>query len=68
MFGKILADDQNVVEVHEHEGKMAEEFVHKTLKCLCRIFRPKGIKMYSNNPNGVQIAVFGMSFSTIGTW
>ncbi len=42
VFGKVLAGDQNVVEVHEHKGKVAEEFVHQTLKCLCRVFQAKG--------------------------
>ncbi len=42
VLGKILAGDQNVVEVHEHEREMAEEFVHQTLKCLRSIFQTKG--------------------------
>jgi hypothetical protein len=37
VFGGVLAGDQDVVEVHEHERKVAEELVHEALKCLSSI-------------------------------
>ncbi len=30
--------------------------------------RPKPMKRYSNNPNGVMMAVLGMSAAAMGTW
>ena len=41
VFGEVLAGDQDVVEVYEHEWKMAKEFVHETLKRLRSIFEAK---------------------------
>jgi hypothetical protein len=29
---------------------------------------PKGVNKYSNKPNGIMIAVFGMSLVTTGIW
>ena len=41
VFGNVLAGDQDVVEVHEHEWQVAEELVHEALKCLGSIFQTK---------------------------
>ena len=36
------AGDEDVVEVHEHEGNVAQDGVHEALKCLGRVLQAKG--------------------------
>jgi hypothetical protein len=40
--------------------------IHHSLKSLCGMDSPKGVNKYSNKPNGITIAVFGMSSSATG--
>ena len=56
--------------LYDHIVRKASKLNKRSIRrwnVCAAFFSPKGIKMYSNNPKGVQIAVFGMSSAAIGT-
>ena len=61
------AGDENIVDVTETEVQTSQNLIHEPL-VWAAFLRPKGIRKNSNSPNGVVMAVFGMSSSSTGIW
>ncbi len=61
-----VAGYDDVVQVAEHEGECLNRLSMKRWKVWAALRRPKGMKRYSNKPNGVMITVLAMSWAAIG--
>ena len=69
VFGSIFACYQDVVDVAVAEVQTSQDLVDKPLNCLYAVFlRPNGILANSYSPNGVVMAVLGMSLLATGIW
>jgi hypothetical protein len=60
-----VAGDDDVVQVAEQEGQV-NRLSMKSWKFCAAMRRLKGMKRYSNKPNGVMIAVLASSWAAIG--
>jgi len=66
MLLQAVAGDDDVIQVAEHEGRCLSRLSMKRWKVWAALQRLKGMKRYSNKPNGVMIAVLAMSWAAIG--
>ena len=58
VFSLVFASYQYVIKVDKNEIKFAANCVHQTLKGLCCVFNPNGMRRNSYRPKGVMGAVF----------
>ena len=61
-----VAGNDVVVELMNMKGRCLNNLSMKRWKVWAALRRPKGMKRYSNKPNGVMIAVLAMSWAAIG--
>ncbi len=64
----ILAGDEHAVNEGTPEVKTTQDAIDEALEGLLASRKPNGIQRNSNEPNGVEMAVFGTSPGTSGIW
>ncbi len=55
------ARHQQVVSIHKNKWQMTKLQIHDRLKVCMEFVKPNDMQRYSNKPNGVMIAILGMS-------
>ena len=60
--------DEDVVDVSIGKGRPQKTWSMNRWKVCAAFLRPKGIRTNSNRPNGVVMAVLGMSSGATGIW
>ncbi len=66
MLSGVRTSNEDVINININEIQAMKYVVEETLNVWAAFFRSNGIWRNSNNPNGVMMAVFGISLGSTG--